>query len=293
MVSQREARRLRVVSWNTWGLTGPRYSEMLEWLRQEELAGRTVDKCVLQETAWRQDMEYNTQVPGEETSGFHAILCLIRRGLLPPTSIRSVARDPGRLLHIRLLVETPLDILCVYQTAWNPHKSTLKGDKIAMLMKQRQRTWTGIDQWIRSVPQRNGCLLVGDFNTPLQTEGDICGPGVAQAGQHQQQDQAELQATLRVNHCSALNTWRGRGAAARTYIPPKASEEQQGTQVDFIIARGHLIDDVAKRSMAFKADFVPSTGCRHKPVTAMIRLPLRRRSIREAEATMAQAHKAI
>ena len=52
--------------------------------------------------------------------------------------------------------ETPLDILCVYQTAWNPHKSTLKGDKIAMLMKQRQRTWTGIDQWIRSVPQRNG-----------------------------------------------------------------------------------------------------------------------------------------
>ena len=122
MVSQREARRLRVVSWNTGGLTGPRYSEMLEWLRQEELAGRTVDICVLQETAWRQDMEYNTQVPGEETSGLHAIhsagrektgiLCLIRRGLLPPTSIRSVARDPGRLLHIRLLLRPRL-ISCV------------------------------------------------------------------------------------------------------------------------------------------------------------------------------------
>ena len=55
-------------------------------------------------------------VLGADKSG---VLCMIRVGLVPAGHIRSVARLPGRVLHVRLLFEVPLDILVVYQFAWN------------------------------------------------------------------------------------------------------------------------------------------------------------------------------
>ena len=244
----RAPRRIRIVTWNAGGLTGTRYSEILEWLRAEEIAGRTVDLCLLQETAWRDDQEFNTRPPVPEAGCYHAIhsagkekagiLCLIRQGLVPSSGIRTVAKHPGRLLHVRLMFDTPLDVLCVYQFAWNPRKATLQGDKIQALLRQRQRIWTGIDQWLRSVPQRNGCILAGDLNTPLVTETGVCGPGITPRESIPQQDQAELQTLLRIHHCCALNTWRGAGASARTYLPPTSAMGQQGTQIDFIAAIG-------------------------------------------------------
>ena len=142
-------RRLRIISWNAGGLSGPRYNEVLEWLGAEAKAGRPVDLCLLQETSWRQDMEYTSTPSSPEAPTYHVIhsagadksgvLCMIRVGLVPAGHIRSVARLPGRVLHVRLLFEVPLDILVVYQFAWNPHKQSLQGNKCEALMKQRRR----------------------------------------------------------------------------------------------------------------------------------------------------------
>ena len=56
----RQPRRLRVVTWNCGGLSGPRYHEVTTWLQDEHRAGRTVDVCFLQETRWKIEAEYTT-----------------------------------------------------------------------------------------------------------------------------------------------------------------------------------------------------------------------------------------
>ena len=56
-----------------------------------------------------------------------------------------------------------LDILCVYQHSWNLQNSTLKGaNKQEALLKLRRRIGVQIDKWLNSMPQRHGCLMVGD-----------------------------------------------------------------------------------------------------------------------------------
>ena len=113
---------------------------------------------------------------------------MIRVGLVPAGHIRSAARLPGRVLHVRLLFEVPLDILVVYQFAWNPHKQSLQGNKCEALMKQRRRVWKLTDQWLRSVPHRNGCMLAGDFNVPIATERPIAGDGTTSASGRSRMD---------------------------------------------------------------------------------------------------------
>ncbi|CAE7827460.1 unnamed protein product [Symbiodinium sp. CCMP2456] len=53
---------------------------------------------------------------------------------------------------------------------------------------------------------------------------------------------------------------------ARTFLPPNADQTKLGTQIDYVIAKGHTIDTVAKQATAFDAPFVPASGCRHRPI---------------------------
>ena len=175
----RTGRRLRLVTWNTGGLSSTVYREVLTWLQEEHQAYRTVDICILQETAWREDMEFTTTPVGPGSLTWHAvhsaggdrtgILCLVRAGLLNPTHIRTAALVPGRLVHLRLLFEVPLDILCIYQFAWNLQKVELRGakNKTDAMLRQRRQIWQHVDKWIRAIPQRNGCVVLGDFNVSV------------------------------------------------------------------------------------------------------------------------------
>ena len=282
--TNRTARRIRLVSWNAGGLMDTRYQEVLAWLEAEAQAGRPVDILTLQETCWKQDMEYRTScgTTDEAYQAYHVvhstggdksgIMIMVRQGLLPAHSIQYVPLVPGRVVHLRLRFPTPLDILCMYQVSWNVAKSTLEGHKVTALLKQRARIWRHLEQWLRTIPGRHGCLIVGDLNTPLNPEPGVCGP--VPVVQHiAQQDQAELQAILRTFSCCALNSWTGTGAQARTFIPPTGDQASQGTRIDFVIARGGLIDNEAKKAGVISAPFVPTSGARHRPVQAKIRLP--------------------
>ena len=159
----KSARRLRVVTWNTGGLSNTRYNEIIEWLTQEAQRGHPVDVMFLQETCWKQDLEDVATPPavttpeslsyqvvhsaGQEKTG---VMCLIRTGVVPTSGIRYMSSLAGRLLHVRLMFEAALDLLGVYQHPWKPGKASLEGHKVTALMKQRQKVWRLVEQSMAS-----------------------------------------------------------------------------------------------------------------------------------------------
>ncbi|CAE7739424.1 unnamed protein product, partial [Symbiodinium sp. CCMP2456] len=280
--------RLRVVSWNAGGLAGHTYREVLTWLQGEHEDKRPVDLCVLQETGWQEDLEFTTSQEVANAADWHVIhsagegkdksgvMCLIRKTLLPADSIRTATLVPGRLLHVRLLTAVPVDFLCVYQQAWNLQNTSLRGpNKTDALIRLRRRIWDKVDRWLGSIPQRNGCVLIGDFNSSVSEEQPICGAGLPQPDAPGHPDQGALMELLRAHKCCALNTWGRQGSASRTYLPPGATSSRLGTQIDFIITRGSMTDTVSKQASAFDAPFVAVSGCRHRPIQAYLPAPRR------------------
>ncbi|CAE7938865.1 unnamed protein product [Symbiodinium sp. KB8] len=243
--------------------------------------------------------EADTEGPAEPSVALLCVLHFLRMAVyLPLILFRSIAafelirgtkgviymlmsydRDTsGRLVHIRLLFQLPLDILCTYQTSWNPTNSSLTAtNKVDALVRQRAKLWAEMEKWLSHIPLRNGTLVVGDMNTPLLPEPPICGPGVASERGPAQRDQEDFQALLRRTGCQALNTWRSPGIGSRTFLPPTAGPNQHGTQIDFILARGGLADHEARQARTITAPFVPSTGCRHLPLQTTLPLPRRPR----------------
>ncbi|CAE7332469.1 unnamed protein product [Symbiodinium microadriaticum] len=299
--NQREARTLRMISWNTGGLHSARYNEVLVWLDDQASAGRPVDLLFLQETHWKQDYEYvATPVEGKalQYRVIHSagddkagLMCMIRTGIVPDSHIRHHALLPGRLLHIRLMFPTPVDIMNTYQFAWNPNKAVGAGHdtmhKVDALMRQRRRVWKQLEQWLRGTPHRHGCLIVGDMNTPVVSETPVAGTGTVDNQRTQQQDQETFQEILRSHHCTVLNSWSASGWKARTFIPPGPDDRKQGTQIDFFIARGVMDTAMSRQATPFDAPFVPTTGCRHRPLQAEFTLP-RIRYHRDPSKTSAQ-----
>ena len=270
--------RLRVVVWNCGGLHSERYQEILVWLHEQETLQKPVDVMVLVETSWKEDMEFVTTPSPTSKARWYAIhsgsngaqggiLCLISQRLAAAPSVQFTNVLQGRLLHVRIPFQAPLDLLCVYQYAWNTQKKfeDTQGRKIDALLKQRKTVWNHITQWMRRTPQRNGCILLGDFNTPLLSCGLHVGHGVMSLSKAIQTDQEIFQDIVQSTGCCALNTWSKAGKAAKTFLPAQGNSES-GTQIDFLIARGRLADGKAKACSTFEAPFIPSSGCRHLPL---------------------------
>ena len=170
-------------------------------------------------------------------------------------------------MHIRLMLSTPVDFLNTYQFAWNVNKAATAGlttkAKTESLLKQRRRVWKHLEQWMRTIPRRHGCLVVGDLNIPVVMEAPIAGPGVMEHKKAQQQDQEAFMEILRVSSCTVLNSWTGTGLQLRTFIPPGPEGHLQGSQIDYLTARGDLNNQTSRKAAPFEAPFVPTTGCRH------------------------------
>ncbi|CAE7801270.1 Pol [Symbiodinium sp. CCMP2592] len=261
--------------------------EVLQWLCREDQANRPVDVMCIVETAWREDSEFTTRRDPNlpKAPQWHAVhtgskekagvLCLIRASLLGADDIRYNVLQAGRLLHIRLQLQVPLDILCVYQIAWNPSRASLApSHKAEQLVQQRDKLWRKMSQWAATIPLRHGFLMLGDFNTPLQQELPYCGPGLASAKDPPQKDRETFQTLLRQVGGRALNTWSTSGCPARTYLPPSAGADTLGTQIDYIIVRDNMCDQEARRTRPTDARFIPHSGCRHLLVSGTIPAPL-------------------
>ena len=278
--------RLQIVCWNAGGLAGHKYQEVLTWLQLEHEANRTVDICVLVETCWQDYLEYTTTFQAPNSVNWHVVhstgkdrtgvLCMIRSSLISAERIRTAELLPGRLLHLRLMFQAPLDILCTYQHAWNLQNKALRGpDKTAAMLKLRRRVWDHLDTWLTSIPNSHGCMILGDLNQSVLTDPPVSGPGLPAQNSTPHPDQSALMDILKAHQCCVLNTWSRSGPSSRTFLSPGADRHQLGTQIDFVIARGMLIDNVSKQAGPFDAPFVPVSGCRHRPLRASMPAPRR------------------
>ena len=114
--------RISIMTWNCGGLTTLRFAELKEWLRQQSPASRP-QLIVLQETLWRGDFEWTDDMytylhSGSGQSRDSGILTMVSRSLCSPDLVRHASIQPGRLMHIKLCFEPCVEVLAVYQHAW-------------------------------------------------------------------------------------------------------------------------------------------------------------------------------
>ena len=280
-----QQRRFTCISWNAGGLHDTKYLELLQWLQQQHDTGQAPDLVLIQETAWHESFEYvtlETRTGGCRWRAVHSgsgsklggLLCLISMDWVDAGSIRFTCLEPGRLQHVRILHDPPLDILHVYQHSWNPPSgmpsSNAKNKSLQHLLSQRKHIWDLISKWLGQMPLRNGVFLAGDYNTPLFTSGNLIGRGICRPDTAaRQQDQSIFQSILLQRQLCALNTWSMDGNAAKTFIPITGG----GTQIDFVMTRLRMADGLARQARGKLLPFVPATGGRHLPIHVSVASP--------------------
>ena len=230
---------------------------------------------MIQETSWKESMEFVTKAAtaSAEHQSWNAIHCgtgtstkvgglltLVRADVCPAANLQSAELLKGRLLHVRIPLDTPVDLLNVYQHA---EKSGLDPKARANLLEQRARLLDKITAWQRHQPKHHQLCIGGDFNCDLRTQHPFVGSGVPHALSRNKHDQPQFQAWVEANQLCACNTWSRNGAQARTFLLPK----EGGSQIDFIFVRLSQIQPKMRTTRRLPSlPFVPDTGCRHMPL---------------------------
>ena len=87
-----------------------------------------------------------------------------RKILIRASMLAYAVLIPGRLLHLRLMLDRVHDVSTIYKTAWNTTKP------IRALLQDRQDLWGKLRQCIQHTPQSHMMVVIGDFNCPLQQD---------------------------------------------------------------------------------------------------------------------------
>ena len=185
--------------------------------------------------------------------------------------IKHAEVHPGRLLHLRICSDPAIDLLGVYQHAWNLAKAEFQNKQQTpeqLLLGKRQTVWHRMQGWISGVPKRNLLAIMGDFNATLEAHPPNVGNGVGHAHTHKTDAQA-LQSLLQTAGLMAANTWRKPGQAASTFWTHRG----EGSQIDFIIIRNPVNQASLKSSTLPQAPIVHPTGFRHIPVQCYFTWP--------------------
>eukprot|EP00439_Symbiodinium_sp_Y106_P087445 s228_g54.t1 len=255
-------RGLHIFCWNSGGLGGGLYPELLTFLTES-----ATDVAIILETKWQENMEFTTGpwtcVHGGCKSRKEAgILILVRQSLAPASQLRYEHLLQGRVAHVRIPLRGSearhLHIIAVYQKVHNP--------KVASCMDQRQQVWQAVHRCLHGLPVRDSILLLGDFNTPVQTELPYVGHHVSPLPSHPPEDMEKLKLLMRAHALVAINTWRSNAAPAATFKWGKAE-----TQIDFLMVRQRDASVQAKKAAALRTFHVGAsrhTGAIHFPVLA-------------------------
>ena len=169
------------------------------------------------------------------------------------------AVHPGRLLHVRVNLQQPLDLINVYQYAANDHKST---------PERRYRLLLSLQKTLQGIPGRNMLILAGDMNTTCTPTEKVCGKWVMPAAELHNKDSSDFMAILSTYSLSVLNSWtRPRHRQLATF-----NFGQLASQIDYVICRQNQITNCAKQA-AVNVDFPVACwrdGAKHHPVVAQI-----------------------
>ena len=151
---------LQVITWNCGGLHANRYTELMAWLNSEPQHCPHI--ILVQECHWPQSMEFSSDKwvhiysgSGSQQGG---VMIILSRQLVHPNQVRYVELCPGRLLHARLALDPPIDVLCVYQHAWSVAGSSQQPGQSRMevqsvLLEKRRLLWQSLHNWVASVPR--------------------------------------------------------------------------------------------------------------------------------------------
>ena len=258
--------RIRVVTWNSGGHNLVRQAEVRTWLESESRSNPVHILCI-QETHWPCSSEYRDG-PWIREGG---ILFMVNTEYFKGLDIKHAEVHPGRLLHLRICSDPAIDLLGVYQHAWNLAKAEFQNKQQTpeqLLLGKRQIVWHRMQGWISGVPKRNLLGIMGDFNSTLEARPPNVGNGVGHAHTHKTDAQA-LQSLLQTAGLMAANTWSKPGQAASTFWTHRG----EGSQIDYIITRNPVNQASLKSSTLPQAPIVHPTGFRHIPVQCYFTWP--------------------
>ena len=149
-------------------------------------------------------------------------------------------------------------------------KQQAKAEAREALLAKRSEFWAALAACIQALPRRNQILLLADLNTDTVPDGSLVGNGVYQRKTTHAPDSPALQDLLRQHQLVVLNSWGKRGRAACTFL---SAGEAGHSQIDFAIARQHLLDPTSKQVGPQPLPFVPVEGLRHLPLVGSIVYP--------------------
>ncbi|CAE7485339.1 unnamed protein product, partial [Symbiodinium sp. CCMP2456] len=259
------ARALKVLTWNSGGLHSQVLRELETWAQD------TAQEIVLiQETKW--DFEGNWSTPHfhfvhsaghvrEDKVG--GLLTMISTKVVKRSEIQFHSVFPGRLLHLRLNLQPPIDIINAYQYAANDNNQT---------PERRHRFILRLQSTLRSVPARNTVILAGDFNTTCVPLKQVCGNWVMPANEAHHKDHEDFMAVLANHALSVLNTWtRPHHQQLATFTFGKLA-----SQIDYIVCRQSHANNRAKQAAILQREQFPVAcwrdGATHHPVQGFIPL---------------------
>ena len=296
-----------ILSWNCGGLHAVRYQELLNWITSSHSQPAPITEmdqyqdhihthlvCV-QETHWPDSCEYQnpawTFVHSGSGTSEAGVLFAVSKRLVHSSQVRYTELIPGRVVHLRLETQPPIDVLGIYQKAWNEHSVQAREAEQgahAALIQQRAVIWQTIRRWLHSIPARNALYLMGDMNCTLQPLAPRVGQGVA-PGHKPHPDQSAFVSLLKDFGLIALNTWGKVGPHSTTFLQPPRS----GVQLDYICARLPGTPIARAATGLPLAPVVHPTGLRHVPIAAQVPKPMVPQSTPRARFTPTQIRQTL
>jgi len=254
-------KRIQFWQWNCGGLAIPKLDEVKAWLAMNH-----IDVAILVETRMQFDSEWsdatwNILHSGEGPNRGKGIMILISKRLCRSSQIKWQNHVGGRLVHVRLNLPTrPLDVVACYQHTFQPNQSCLHN---------RDIMWTKIDNVLQGIPNRNGLILLGDFNSALQQTHGLIGHGTfhwkgKETTGRIHSDHGRFLNILRGHALVVLNSWDK--TLGPTYV-----HGDQASRLDYACVRQPFADSLAKQvRYLWQSPFIQQTTHGHVPILCSI-----------------------
>ena len=230
--------RLQGLSWNIGSLGTYKFDILRQWLHQQQL-----DLIQLQDTRWGFTGDWTDNTFAYIHSGSQdragGLLTIIRKAFCPPDRLSWREVTPGRLLHVRLYLEsTGLDLVNFYQHPWTGSDQQRQDKRSGLL--------GALDGLLAGLPQRNVVILAGDFNSSLPRTPHCVGlhdfqgrRGRLSGTQHQ--DAHLLAGILPRRGLLAINTWD------TSLGPTYRGGLGHLSRIDYVMVRHKTSDSITKK----------------------------------------------
>ena len=254
-------KRIQFWQWNCGGLAIPKLDEVKAWLTMSH-----IDVAILVETRMQFDSEWSDETwnilhSGEGPNRGKGIMILISKRLCNSSQIKWQNHVSGRLVHVRLNLPTrPLDVVACYQHTFQPNQSCLHNRDIMR---------TKMDRVLQGIPNRNGLILLGDFNCALQQTHGLIGTSTFHwKGK-------ETTGRIHTDHARFLNILRGHALVVLNSwdktLGPTYVNGDQASRLDYACVRQTFADQLAKQvRYLWQSPFIPQTTHGHVPILCSI-----------------------